>query len=700
MVRIRRGEEEEHLTWEEWEKRVREGRITGDSLVCADALSAGNFVRADAFEIFHSLRQEAETARTHALAAGGVPIVTALLVGVQVRIWWFAHVPAIRESAVRRFTNWTAPALDDGETWRMLTMGVLHTEFFHVVLNMLWLAATGWNIERSLGRANLVTIYFASVVGGSLLSMFGSPATPSLGASGGIFGLVAASVVIGAVRPDILPARGRSLFGWAMLPYLLIMLYAGFQNDGTDNLSHLGGALIGSVLAVLLDAPASGRQIRRNRFVQLGAASSAVAVLISLATLGPRLHPLRDQRKALAQAERFVPELDGTLAPPYRTLDWVYPAGWRREASVAEVGFRSPTALRRWRVRERHLPRPVDPLDLISAFSDQLLDEDPEGVVESHGFAQVAGWDGVAIRARTRASVVEWRVAVRGRWILEERWEVDPGRYERLIPLRDRLRRQVVWRDPIQLADARQLVQRNPGSVRGRVKLARGLLDVGEAVEAVEIWKDLLAERPEDLTVWTGILETQRLYPAAVKDAEANLTAALRAHPVPEMVVEAASALDAMGRTDDTAGLLDLGWMRWPGDRRIRSARRARQMPIALEADTSLPWFVLRDVETGEPREQADLAARLSTPLSLAAAHAWGTESAAARDRLADQAQQALAEGRDADAAMPLLRLKYGPTPEIPEGALVGLVEDLETVRRGTDVLWVPKRLADALRSE
>ena len=78
------------------------------------------------------------------------------------------------------------PVFEDGEIWRMLTMGVSHQAAFHLGMNMLWLFYCGWNLERALGRANLLFLFLGSVFAGSVLSMFGNPWIPSLGASGGI----------------------------------------------------------------------------------------------------------------------------------------------------------------------------------------------------------------------------------------------------------------------------------------------------------------------------------------------------------------------------------------------------------------------------------------------------------------------------------------------------------------------------------
>ena len=176
----------------------------------------------------------------------------------------------------------------------MLTMGLVHIETFHLALNMMWLGYTGWNLERALGRANLLTIFLASVLGGSLFSLLGAPISMSVGASGGVFGLVAASVVFGFLRPDLLPLRAQSLYGAALLPYLILMLMSGLSSEGTDNWSHIGGLLTGGTLAFLLDPASIQRKKGWNRTIQGICASSGLIVMVLLGLAGAQLYPLVD----------------------------------------------------------------------------------------------------------------------------------------------------------------------------------------------------------------------------------------------------------------------------------------------------------------------------------------------------------------------------------------------------------------------
>jgi hypothetical protein len=121
-------------------------------------------------------------------------------------------------------------------------------------------------LERAAGRANLVSIFVSSVFWGGVLSMFMEPSRPSLGVSGGDFGLIAAMIVFGWKQWDDLPNRSRRYFGWAMLPYLVLSIVSGVYSNNVDNWSHFGGMLCGIVMMSALTPEIINPQ--RNRLVR------------------------------------------------------------------------------------------------------------------------------------------------------------------------------------------------------------------------------------------------------------------------------------------------------------------------------------------------------------------------------------------------------------------------------------------------
>ena len=334
------------LTWEDFEERVRAGRVPPEALVRWEPLTGDAWVEAGELETYKSLHNEALWDWQRSLRHGPVPILTALLVGFQVRVWWLAHIPSWNVWLETRFTKWTAFTLEDGEVWRILTMGLLHTDGIHLVMNMLWLGYTAWNLEAALGRKNLLCLYFGSVTAGSLLSMWGAPESPSLGASGGVFGLIAASVVFGFARPNILPVRSLRFFGFAMLPFLLLMFLSGVFNARTDNWCHLGGLLAGGLLAGMLDPPPLERAPGHNTRVRGAVLLLIGGVLTTLALAGPAFVSLADAdevRTTALTARSASRRVEVADPGRYRSLRYDVPLGWTLGSSFDGLhGFRSP----------------------------------------------------------------------------------------------------------------------------------------------------------------------------------------------------------------------------------------------------------------------------------------------------------------------------------------------------------------------
>jgi membrane associated rhomboid family serine protease len=144
---------------------------------------------------------------------------------------------------------------------RLITSGFLHVNWMHLIFNMIALYFFSGSLEAYLGTFQFLLIYFTSLVGGNLLSLFihrFDSGYSSVGASGAIMGVMFASIAlfpgmqIGLfLLPFSFPAW---LFG---LAYVLISIYgirSRSNNVGYD--AHLGGGIAGMLLAILLH-PAS-----------------------------------------------------------------------------------------------------------------------------------------------------------------------------------------------------------------------------------------------------------------------------------------------------------------------------------------------------------------------------------------------------------------------------------------------------------
>jgi rhomboid protease GluP len=136
------------------------------------------------------------------------------------------------------------PAVASGDWWRLITATFLHGSLLHLGFNMLALWILGTQIEIFMGSKKFLLLYVGSALGGSLASFYFSPAaTFSIGASGAIFGLMGAFVVIGRkLKTDVSQ----------IIVLLVINLILGFTVSGIDWRAHLGGLLAGIVLTKVL----------------------------------------------------------------------------------------------------------------------------------------------------------------------------------------------------------------------------------------------------------------------------------------------------------------------------------------------------------------------------------------------------------------------------------------------------------------
>lgn len=153
-------------------------------------------------------------------------------------------MPGAVESFNSQFGMWPLAIALDSEYYRLITSAFLHSGFLHLAMNMLVLVLLGPTLERLFGTAKFVGFYFAVALGGSVSSYFFSPVnTLSVGASGAIFGLLGALLVVGKkAHVDV-----RQL--WVLL---LINVGIGFASPGIDWRAHLGGLVVGAALAALL----------------------------------------------------------------------------------------------------------------------------------------------------------------------------------------------------------------------------------------------------------------------------------------------------------------------------------------------------------------------------------------------------------------------------------------------------------------
>lgn len=131
------------------------------------------------------------------------------------------------------------------EPWRLVTSGFLHDGIFHLGINMWSLYILATVLEPVLGRLRFGVLYGACLLTGSLGVALLSPEDPTLGASGAIYGLLGALVVVARKRNIDLVRSG-------LLPILGLNLLFTFLIPGISIGGHLGGLAGGVLFGVVL----------------------------------------------------------------------------------------------------------------------------------------------------------------------------------------------------------------------------------------------------------------------------------------------------------------------------------------------------------------------------------------------------------------------------------------------------------------
>ena len=215
--------------------------------------------------------------------SGDTSKVTITLIAINVAVFLLVLLVVGERVAFESFGNLPGPVLlsdgslagvAQGEYYRLLTAAFLHAGIFHLAMNMFALASLGPVLESALGRTRFLALYFLSALGGSTLSFLLSDAGRlGVGASGAIFGLFGAYYIV-----------VRRLGGETkqILILLAINLFITFTVPIIDELAHMGGLVIGALVAVALAYAPRGP--RRSQLQ--AAACGATLVLLVIAIVG------------------------------------------------------------------------------------------------------------------------------------------------------------------------------------------------------------------------------------------------------------------------------------------------------------------------------------------------------------------------------------------------------------------------------
>ena len=214
------------------------------------------------------------------LTGSGQPTVTYALIAITVLVFILQWIPGL--GITQRFAY--APALTLIEPWRMLTSVFLHSQGglpFHVLLNMYVLWIFGPMLEGMLGRGRFLALYLISGFAGSIgVLVLAAPYTYVVGASGALFGLMGAFLVI---------QRGLGGNSKQLLVLLGINVVVSFI-PGIAWQAHFGGIIGGALIGFVLMR--TRRPAQKGLQIVLIAGVAALLVVIGVLKIVSLLAPI------------------------------------------------------------------------------------------------------------------------------------------------------------------------------------------------------------------------------------------------------------------------------------------------------------------------------------------------------------------------------------------------------------------------
>ena len=215
------------------------------------------------------------------------PYVTIVLIAANLTAYFVTASQAVGglrqpgDGSSKLFTKWQLQPLvvhANGDYYRLITSAFLHISLLHIATNMLSLAIIGPPLERLLGRWRFAALYLLGALGGSAaIYAWGKVLTPVVGASGALYGLMAAALMLvlaGKLNLDL-----QWLVGVIVLNFVLT-----FSIHNISKLGHAGGFVAGGLAAVAI-AGLPGNRSRisaQTQLIGLGGVAAIIAAVILL----------------------------------------------------------------------------------------------------------------------------------------------------------------------------------------------------------------------------------------------------------------------------------------------------------------------------------------------------------------------------------------------------------------------------------
>ena len=135
----------------------------------------------------------------------------------------------------------------NGEYWRLLTCTLMHGSVIHIIFNGFALYIIGLMVIKISGFFHFISVFLVTALCGSIFSFLFTPAEMSVGASGGIMGLIGFILIISIKSKDI----PRNILKSMVTTIIMVAIVGIAGYEMIDNAAHLGGLLGGILMALL-----------------------------------------------------------------------------------------------------------------------------------------------------------------------------------------------------------------------------------------------------------------------------------------------------------------------------------------------------------------------------------------------------------------------------------------------------------------
>lgn len=169
-------------------------------------------------------------------------------------------VNAINNSVLTDFGALSKELIQQGQVWRLLTCAFLHSNLVHIACNMYSLYIIGPQIQQIYGTKRYLFVYFISCITSSSLSYLMGNYRISVGASGGIFGLMGALLAFAIIERHRIDKKNIS----SLMQIIVINLFIGLSIKNIDNFGHIGG-LLGGILVGYIMYRMLNKEHRNNK---------------------------------------------------------------------------------------------------------------------------------------------------------------------------------------------------------------------------------------------------------------------------------------------------------------------------------------------------------------------------------------------------------------------------------------------------